>query len=73
MELLRLRYQLGINLEGINAENASVIRAIANGELDTENMRANVIRIQKVLFASESLAKEAANLSLAAEALLHSS
>lgn len=70
MELLRLRYQLGIKLDGINQENAQVVRAIASGELDTESMRSNVERIQSVLSASENLAKEAAKLSLAAEALL---
>lgn len=70
MELLRLRYQLGIKLDGITASNAQVVRAIASGELDTESMRANVERIQNVLTASENLAKEAAKLSVAAEALL---
>ena len=70
MELLRLRYQLGIKLDGITPDNSPVIRAIASGELDTESMRANVTRIQSVLSASENLAKEAAKLSLAAEALL---
>ena len=67
MELLRLRYQLGIKLEGITEENATVVRAIASGELDTESLRANVARIQKVLSASENLAREAAKLSLAQE------
>jgi len=70
MELLRLRYQLGIKLEGITEENAPVVRAIASGELNTDAMRDNVLRIQNVLNASESLAREAANLSSAAEALL---
>jgi hypothetical protein len=71
MELLRLRYQLGIRLDGINEENAPVVRAIASGELDTESMRANVTRIQSLLRASENLAKEAAKLSVAAEDLLN--
>jgi transcriptional regulator with XRE-family HTH domain len=71
MELLRLRYQLGIKLDGITTTNAQVVRAIASGELDTESMRANVEKIQNVLSASENLAREAAKLSLAAEALLH--
>lgn len=70
MELLRLRYQLGIKLEGITEENAPVVRAIASGELNTDAMRDNVLRIQNVLNASESLAREAAKLSSAAEALL---
>lgn len=70
MELLRLRYQLGIQLEGINDGNAAVVRAIASGELDSESMRANVARIQNLLAASENLAKEAARLSHAAEDLL---
>jgi hypothetical protein len=70
MELLRLRYQMGIKLDGITEDNAAVVRAIASGELDTESLRSNVTRIQNVLSASENLAKEAAKLSLAAEALL---
>ncbi|WP_156876912.1 helix-turn-helix domain-containing protein [Paludibacterium yongneupense] len=70
MELLRLRYQLGIPLDGITLDNAPIIRAIASGELDTETLRDNVERIQAVLCASEALAKEAAKLSTAAEALL---
>jgi transcriptional regulator with XRE-family HTH domain len=71
MELLRLRYQLGIRLEGIDASNAPVVRAIASGELNTDTLKANVRRIQTVLSASENLAREAAKLSMAAEALLH--
>lgn len=70
MELLRLRYQLGIRLDGINDDNAAVVRAIASGELDTESMRSNVVRIQNLLAASENLAREAAQLSRAAEDLL---
>lgn len=70
MELLRLRYQLGIPLDGINQDNAPIIRAIASGEMNTESLRRNVDRIQAVLTASESLAREAARLSVAAEALL---
>lgn len=70
MELLRLRYQLGIRLDGITEANAPVVRAIASGELDTEAMRSNVVRIQNLLQASENLAREAAKLSVAAEALL---
>ncbi|GGY06960.1 helix-turn-helix domain-containing protein [Paludibacterium paludis] len=72
MELLRLRYQLGIPLEGVTQENASIIRAIASGEMNTDSLRRNVERIQAVLTASESLAQEAAKLSVAAEALLES-
>jgi transcriptional regulator with XRE-family HTH domain len=70
MELLRLRYQLGIPLDGIGNDNAAIIRAIASGELDTETLRDNVERIQAVLSASEALAREAAKLSTAAESLL---
>ncbi|MBV8469533.1 transcriptional regulator [Paludibacterium sp.] len=70
MELLRLRYQLGIKLDGITEDNAPVVKAIASGELDTESMRSNVERIQTLLRASENLAREAATLSAAAEALL---
>ncbi len=70
MELLRLRYQLGIPLDGINQDNAPIIRAIASGEMNTDSLRRNVDRIQAVLTASESLAREAARLSVAAEALL---
>ncbi|TDR82139.1 helix-turn-helix domain-containing protein [Paludibacterium purpuratum] len=71
MELLRLRYQLGIKLDGITTDNAPVVKAIASGELDTESMRSNVERIQTLLRASENLAREAAKLSAAAEALLN--
>ncbi|BEV71573.1 MULTISPECIES: DNA-binding transcriptional regulator [unclassified Paludibacterium] len=71
MELLRLRYQLGIKLDGITEENAPVVKAIASGELDSTAMRANVERIQKLLRASENLAREAALLSAAAEELLN--
>ena len=70
MELLRLRYQLGIPLEGITPDNAPIIRAIASGEMNTDSLRRNVERIQAVLTASENLAREAASLSVAAEALL---
>jgi transcriptional regulator with XRE-family HTH domain len=71
MELLRLRYQLGIKLDGIDASNAQVVRAIASGELNTDSLKANVQRIQTVLGASENLAREAARLSAAAQALLN--
>ena len=72
MELLRLRYQLGINLDGITTGNAPVVRAIASGELDSDKLRANVARIQTVLRASENLGKEAAKLAVAAEELISS-
>lgn len=70
MELLRLRYQLGIKLELINEHNASMIRAITEGQLDTGTLRNQLEKIQKVIKASHALAKTAADVSDAAEALL---
>ncbi len=70
MELLRLRYQLGIRLEHINDKNAAMIRAITEGELDTGTLRNQLGKIRKVIEASHALARTAAEVSNAAEALL---
>jgi len=70
MELLRLRYLLGINLDGVTAENAPLIRSIANGDVDTGTLHLKVGRIRKVLLACENVGTQAAHLARAAEALL---
>lgn len=70
MELLRLRYQLGIKLEDINEQNASMIRAITEGHLDTGTLRHQLDKIQRVIKASQQLANSASELSGAAEAVL---
>lgn len=70
MELLRLRYQLGIKLEGINEQNAMMIRAITEGHLDTGSLRHQLDKIQRVIKASQQLAHSAVELSGAAEAVL---
>ncbi|GGY17624.1 helix-turn-helix domain-containing protein [Paludibacterium paludis] len=70
MELLRLRYQLGIRLEHINEKNAAMIRAIVEGELDTGTLRNQLNKIRKVIDASHALAMTAAEVSNAAESLL---
>lgn len=71
MELLRLRYQLGIKLEDINDQNASMIRAITEGHLDTGTLRHQLDKIQRVIKASQQLANSASELSGAAEAVLN--
>lgn len=70
MELLRLRYQLGIKLEDINEHNASMIRAITEGQLDTGTLKHQLDKIQRVLKATQQLANSASELSGAAEAVL---
>lgn len=70
MELLRLRYQLGIKLEDITDQNASMIRAITEGQLDTGTLKHQLDKIQRVLKASQQLANSASELSGAAEAVL---
>lgn len=70
MELLRLRYQLGIKLEDITDQNASMIRAITEGHLDTGTLKHQLDRIQRVIKASQQLAHSASELSGAAEAVL---
>lgn len=70
MELLRLRYQLGIKLEDITEQNATMIRAITEGHLDTGTLKQQLDRIQRVIKASQQLAYSASELSGAAEAVL---
>ncbi|WP_211222824.1 helix-turn-helix domain-containing protein [Paludibacterium yongneupense] len=70
MELLRLRYQLGIRLEDITAQNASMIRAITEGHLDTGTLKKQLEKIQRVIQSSQQLASSASELSAAAEAVL---
>ncbi|WP_293231246.1 transcriptional regulator [Paludibacterium sp.] len=70
MELLRLRYQLGIKLEDITEENATMVRAIAEGQLDTGILKQQLTQIERVLKASQQLALSASELSGAAEAVL---
>ncbi|TDR79639.1 helix-turn-helix domain-containing protein [Paludibacterium purpuratum] len=70
MELLRVRYQLGIRLEDITEENAIMVRAIAEGQLDTGILKQQLAQIDRVLRASQQLAHSASELSGAAEAVL---
>jgi transcriptional regulator with XRE-family HTH domain len=70
MELLRLRYQLGIKLEDITEDNAMMVRAIAEGQLDTGILKQQLTQIDRVLKASQQLALSASELSGAAEAVL---
>lgn len=71
MELLRLRYQLGIRLEDISEQNAAMIRAITEGHLDTSTLKHQLDKIQRVIKASQQLAHSASELSGAAEAVLN--
>jgi hypothetical protein len=70
MELLRLRYQLGIRLEDITEHNATMIKAITEGQLDTGTLKHQLEQIQQVIKASQQLAQSASVLSGAAEAVL---
>jgi hypothetical protein len=70
MELLRLRYQLGIRLEDITPQNATMIRAITEGHLDTGTLKKQLEKIQRVIQSSQQLASSASELSAAAEAVL---
>jgi hypothetical protein len=70
MELLRLRYQLGIRLEDITEQNSTMIRAITEGHLDTSTLKHQLDKIQRVIKASQQLAHSASELSGAAEAVL---
>lgn len=70
MELLRLRYLLGIELEHIDEQNAPMIRSIIKGQLDTGTLRDKLDKIQQVIEASHDLARSAAKVSNAAGALL---
>jgi predicted transcriptional regulator len=70
MELLRLRYQLGIRLEDITEKNSVMIRAITEGHLDTSTLKHQLDKIQRVIKASQQLAHSASELSGAAEAVL---
>lgn len=71
MELLRLRYLLGIRLEDITEDNANMIRAITEGHLDTSTLKHQLDKIQRVIKASQQLALSAAELSGAADAVLN--
>jgi transcriptional regulator with XRE-family HTH domain len=71
MELLRLRYLLNIDIQGISEQNSDIIRAVANGELDSGFLAENAARIQKVIAAMSVLEKDVVNLSRAADELIN--
>lgn len=71
MELLRLRYLLDIRLDDITEQNASMIRAITEGQLDTSTLKHQLDKIQRVIKASQQLTHSASELSGAAEAVLN--
>jgi len=71
MELLRLRYLLNIDIQLISEENSDIIRAVANGEMDSKFLAENAARIQKVIAAMSVLEKDVVNLSRAADELIN--
>lgn len=70
LELLKLRYEYGICVEEITKEKAAMIRAIIDGELDPNTIRARQHKIERILAAGRNLVESAKELSEAAHVIV---